>query len=468
VDLPGYPFATDDAALAALYLEIEARRTAILEVPGSGAVTGVFSFAGQVFAMRNTADGTATKLYRSTVTGWNEVTTPVLSPNGQLVIKQANFSGSAAGLELIGVDGKNPAFRFDGTTYTQITGPILPDAPTNLEILPSQVLLLAYRGGSFVFSKIGDPTVFDPVEGGGEIAVADEITEMQMQADNTCVIGCRNRTYMLYGTGKEDFQLKSLSTKVGMRMRTGQVLSDLIFLDDRGLSSLTRVQQFGDFAQSTVSQKVQPLLDQYISRDVCSVTVKTKNQYRLFFNDGLALFATFDSEGTPQFSMVNYGVPISCAYSAEDSSGAESVYVGGDNGFVYQMDKGFSFDGLEYESYLLTGFMNFGSPEIKKKWHKLVVECDSVTEVLLSAIAYLDYMDPDIPEDDLLIGSGDKWDLADWDNAIWGGSSMSWADMYISGVSRNIALYLSNTSDRMPPHIISNLYLHSKPVSRRR
>ncbi|WP_352311242.1 hypothetical protein, partial [Psychrobacter sp. W2-37-MNA-CIBAN-0211] len=93
-----------------------------------------------------------------TVTGWNEVTTPALSPGGQLVIKQANFSGSAAGLELIGVDGKNPAFRFDGTTYTQITGPITPDAPTNLEVLPSQVLLIAYRGGSFVFSKIGDPT----------------------------------------------------------------------------------------------------------------------------------------------------------------------------------------------------------------------------------------------------------------------------------------------------------------------
>lgn len=468
VDLPGYPFATDEAALAALDVEVEARRAAILQVPGSGKVLGVFTFSGIVYALRNDVSGNAANLYRSSGAGWQLVATPALLPDGQLIVKPANFTGSAATLEVIGVDGKNPAFRFDGTTYTQIVGPITPDAPTNLEILPSQVLLLSYGGGSFVFSAIGDPTNFNANENGGEIAVSDEITEIQVQADSTCVIGCKNRTYMLYGTSKADFQLKSLSTKVGMRKRTAQNLSELLFLDDRGLTMLSRVQQFGDFAQSAISQKVQPLIDQYAGREVCSATFKTKNQYRLFFEDGSALFSTFDANGAPQFSTVNYGVPIVCAYTSENESGIESVYAGSSDGYVYHLDKGFSFDGLEYESYLLTGFMSFGSPETKKKWHKLVVECDSVTEVLLNAIAYLDYMDPDLPDDALLIGSGARWDLADWDDAVWGGSSISWADLYISGLSRTIAIYLSNTSSKMPPHIISTLFIHSKPISRRR
>ncbi len=468
VDLPGFPFDTDEAALAALEVEMETRRALIQAVPGSGQVIGVFMFAGIVYAMRNIADGTAAKLYRATVAGWVEVTTPALAPDGRLFTRQTNFTGSAGTLEIIGVDGKNPAFRFDGTTFTQITGPITPDAPITLEVLPSQVLLLGYRGGSFVFSAVGDPTKFSSVDGGGEIAVADEITEMQVQADNTCAIGCRNRLYILYGTSKEDFQLKSLSTKVGMRTATAQSLSDTLFLDDRGLTMLARVQQFGDFAQATISQKVQPLLDQYAGRDMCSVTIKTKNQYRLFFTDGSALFITLAPDGTPQFTQVNYGVPIRCAFSGENAFGIESVFVGAENGFVYQLDKGFSFDGLEYEDYLLTGFMHFGSPETRKKWHKLVIECDSVTEVLMHAIAYFDFMSPDTPDSELIVGSGSKWDLSEWDNATWGSGSTNWADMYIAGVSRNIALHLSHTSKQLPPHIISNLYLHSKPISRRR
>lgn len=467
-DLSGFPFDTDDEALAALDAEVEARRALITAVPGAGPIIGVFMFAGIVYAMRNIADGTAAKLYRATVAGWVEVTTPVLAPDGRLFTRQTNFTGSAGTLEIIGVDGKNKAFRFNGTAFTQITGPITPDAPTVLEVLPSQVLLLGYRGGSFVFSAIGDPTKFSSVDGGGEIAVADEITDMQLQADNTCAIGCRNRLYILYGTGKEDFQLKSLSTKVGMRTATAQSLSDTLFLDDRGLTMLARVQQFGDFAQASISQKVQPLLDQYAGRDMCSVTIKTKNQYRLFFTDGSALFITLAPDGTPQFTQVNYPMPIRCAFSGEDLNGIESVFVGAENGFVYQLDRGYSFDGAEYESYLLTGFMHFGSPETRKKWHKLVIECDSVTEVLMSVIAYFDFMSPDTPDSELIIGSGSKWDLSEWDNATWGSGSTNWADMYIAGVSRNIALHLSNTSRQLPPHIISNLYLHSKPISRRR
>ncbi len=467
-DLPGFPFDTDQEALDALNAAIEARRSVILPVPGDGPVIGIFMFKGIVYAMRNVVGNAAAKLYRATVAGWVEVTTPVLAPNGRLFTRQTNFTGSAGTIEIIGVDGKNPAFRFDGITFTQIVGPISPDAPTVLEVLPSQVLLLGYRGGSFVFSAIGDPTKFSSVDGGGEIAVADEITEMQVQADNTCAIGCRNRVYILYGTNKEDFQLKSLSTKVGMRTATAQSLSDTLFLDDRGLTMLARVQQFGDFAQASISQKVQPLLDQYAGRDMCSVTIKTKNQYRLFFTDGASLFVTLAPDGTPQFTQVKYPPQIRCAFSGEDLSGIESVFVGAENGFIYQLDRGYSFDGAEYESYLLSGFMHFGSAETRKKWHKLVIECDSATKVLMHATAFFDYMSPDMPDGELIIGAGSKWDLSEWDDATWSGGTTSWADMYISGVSRNIALHLSNTSSQFPPHIISNLYLHSKPVSRRR
>lgn len=466
--LPGFPFATPEEMIIALKAARIARRDEILQVPGSGPVLGVFVFKGERYAFRNTADNLAAKLYRATAAGWAEVTTPALAPNGRYQFVETNFTGSAGDIEILGVDGGNKAFRFDGTTFTQITGPIVPDNPTHIEVLPSQVLLLAYRGGSFVFSAVGDPTKFSAVDGGGEIAVGQEITGLQVQADATCAVFTRNKTYMLYGSSKDDFQLKALALESGCISNTLQSMGSAVYLDDRGLTRLDRVQNFGDFDSAAISQKVQPLLLSKVLNTRCSMVMRGKNQYRLFFGDQTVLAMTMYGNEVQGFSELRYSFVANCTFSGEDTDGRELFFVGGVDGYVYQLERGNSFDGVAYASTFQTGFMSFGQAEYKKRWRKMVIEADSVTRVDAQFRCYYDYADPTIPLSGIMLGSGSKWDLSDWDDATWGGSSTSWTDQYIDGVSRNLAIYMATSSDYYPPHIVSQIHLHASPRGRRR
>lgn len=165
-DLPGFPYPDDATELTAVRAERNARRNAIQTVPGAGPMRGVVSYNGVVYAFRDNAQASACNMYQSSEAGWQLVATPALHPGGKYEFTIANFKGSASSINLYGVDGVNQAFEFDGVTFTQIAGAITPDAPKHIEALPSQVLLLAYRGGTFLFSGVGEPHQFSPVDGG--------------------------------------------------------------------------------------------------------------------------------------------------------------------------------------------------------------------------------------------------------------------------------------------------------------
>ena len=466
-ELPGAPFVTAEEAIEAVKAAQEARRLLIGPVPGSGQVLGVFGFAGKYYAFRNTVDGLAAKMWRASETGWQEVSTPALAPNGQYSFEEANFTGSAGTAEVIGTDGRNPAFRFNGTTFSQITGPITPDQPTYCAVLASNVLLLAYRGGSFVFSAVGDPTKFSPVDGGGEIAVGQEITGVSVMAEGTCAVFCRNKTYVLYGKSSADFQLTSLALNAGAISGTIQQMSMPVYLDDGGIKRLDRVQQFGDFENATISQKVQNFLTQRVGNSCCTFTVKSKNQYRLFFGDQTGLCLTMFGSDVLGFTEMRIGFTPRCAWSGEADQG-EIILAGAEDGYVYQMDSGNSHDGQSYPSWFQTGFMAFGSPEDKKRWMKLVVEVNSASRVSAQYVCYYDYADPNVPMTDTLLGTGSRWDLDYWNDAVWSGSYTSWNDIYLDGVSRNVAVYMMTMSDYYPPHVVSQMYLHYSPRGRRR
>ena len=473
-ELPGAPFPDDETGQAAIEAEREARRAVIGTVPGAGRILGILQLKGHVYAFRNAEDGTRAYMYRSTATGWQLVTTPFIQPDGRYEFCFTNFTGSAGDKEVIGVDGKNKAFRFNGTTYTPIDGPINPDTPIHCEALPSQVLLLAYRGGSFVFSSVGDPTKFSPVDGGGEIGCADEIVKVQLQANNACVIFCRHRTYMLYGRSDADFQLESLSKTTGAISESVQSIGDSVYLDDRGLTRLDRVQAFGNFEMATISQLVEPLLVRYVNRVTASFSIKDKNQYRLCFDDGTGLILTFTGREVAGYSTFDLGKTVYCTYSGEGLDGSEVVYFGSDDGYVYQLERGFTFDGEPVPFVCRPAFLNFGknNSENKKRFKKLVIEADTVGSAKVFVTPDFEYSDPSVPFHEstevAILGGGGYWDEATWDESLWSSASTFTADVYIAGVARNISVTISGEADKEPPHIVNSLLIHYSPRSRRR
>ena len=468
----GYPFASDALERAAILQEQQQRRNAIEQVPGSGRLLGGFVFSGAVYVFRNNLTGTGAHLYRATGAGWQLVATPTLLPNGRVKTLLANFTGSAGTKEIVGVDGVNPAFRFNGTTFTQIAGPIAPDAPTDLEVLPSQVLLLAYRKGSLVFSGVGEPTKFAAVDGGGEIPTADEIVALATQPDNSCAVFCRNRTYVLYGKSKADFNLTTLSSATGAIPHSVQNIGDSVYLDDRGLTRLNRVQQFGNFDMATISQKIEPLLKRYTGRVTASFVIKGKNQYRICFDDATGIIVTFFGAEVAGFSTFSFDRVVRCAFSDEDDQGREVVFIGSDDGYLYQLERGFSFDGQPISSTIRPAFYNGGSPDHKKRWRKIVLEVDTVSESTLVVTPDFDYSSPDTPADRsqtiIATGGGGYWDADAWDAFSWSAASTFTADIYIDGVARNMCLVINSTSADEPPHVLNSFLIHTSPLGRRR
>lgn len=468
-ELSGYPFNDDASELIELKTVREERRTAIQVVPGSGPIRGIVSFNGKVYAFRDSADATQCNMYESSEAGWVLVTTPTLTPGGRYEFSIANQGASSSTINLYGVDGKNHLFMFDGTTFSQITGPITNLFPTHLEVLASQVMVNSYPGGTFVFSAVGDFTDF---VNGGEIGVGDEITAMDLQANNSMAVFCKNRTYVLYGTSKLDFQLQDLSKTTGAVEYSVQTIGDSIYLDDRGMTRLNRVQEFGNFDMATMSQKIEPLLQKYARRVTASYAIKEKNQYRICFDDGTGVICTFFGREVAGFSTFDFGQVVRCAYSGEDANGFEVVFFGTDDGYVYHAEKGFSFDSLNIDHVVRPAFNSLGYPEYKKSWKKVVLEIDTVSKATITCIPEFDYSDPENPyhtaKEIIALGGGGYWDEGSWDEAKWSSASTFTADFYIEGVSRNMTVTFSGTTNNEPPHQLNSLILHYSMRGRRR
>ncbi len=468
-DLSGHPFETDTEQDAAVLDEQARRRQAIKSIDGSGRIRGIAQYQSHVYAFRDSADGKQCCMYKSSSNGWQKVTTPFLYPQGRYEFVLANFGASSETIKLYGVDGKNPLFSFDGERFEQIEGPIKHKYPTHLEVLSSQVMVNSYEGGTFVFSAVGDPTDF---LNGGEIGCGDDITALDLQANNALAVFCRNRTYVLYGTSKADFQLQDLSKTTGAIQGSVQTIGDSIYIDDRGMTRLNRVQQFGNFDMATISQKVEPLLARYAKRIVSSFVVKEKNQYRACFDDGTGLICTFFGSEVAGFSTFDYGKTVRCTFSGEDEAGGEVIYFGSDDGYVYQAERGFTFDGLAVSHVLRPSFTALQAVDYKKRWRKAVIEIDAISDVEMYCIPDFDYSDPSLPAHPPMVinaqGAGGYWDEGAWDETRWSAASTFTSDIYIDGISRNISVTFSGQALNEAPFIINSMIIHYSPRGRRR
>lgn len=471
------PYSSDEDELADLIIARESRRSAIQPVPGAGPVLGVFYFDDTTYAFRNNLAGDAAQLYKASDTGWQLVTTPVLKPSGYYRFRVLNFP-DRDGKEIVGVDGQNPAFLFDGQTFTQInnTGMGADDKPLALEVLPSDILLLAYRGGSLQYSALGNPEDFDVANGAGEIRVVDEIQELDLQAKDSCAVFCRNRTYILYGRVESQFELTNLNTNTGAIANTIQTIGDSIYLDDRGLTRLSRVQSFGNFDMVTMSQKVNNLLDNYRSRIACSTVIREKNQYRLFFNDGSGLICTFrgaDVVGYTTFELSG-GRRAHCTCNAETNEGAEVVFFGGDDGYVYQLERGTSYDGDDIITVMRTAFSSFGGGQIgiRKRLTRATLEVKVVNDVTLEFSPDFDYSNPDTPAHRVsevrTIGGGGYWDQATFNETYWSTALLYQASVYTRGTGMNVSGFCRTVSSVASPHVIASLVYRYIPLARRR
>ena len=391
------------------------------------------------------------------------------APGGKLQFHNANFTGSTATKKMYGADGVNKAFEFDGTNYIPIRTGMTTDTPSKVREHKGH-LFLSFLG-SVQYSSIGYPYGWTVVTGAGEIATGEVVTDFVAQSGNassaSLAIMTEGRTFVLYGTpGAADFQLVPSGDDIGAFAFCSQsVGNDTMMLTNRGIQRLRAVQDFGNFAYSAVSDLIQPLITAKRGLQLCSTTLKTRNQYRVFMNDNSAITVGLTGDKISGITPLDYGIPVRCVCTAETTGGTEVTMFGSDDGYVYQDNSGTSFDGAVITAWIRLPFNNLKGPRLRKRYRAAILELVVEEYSELNVTYDLGYGTVDVAQgiaavDQQLLAAGGFWDQATWEQFTWDAQAVGNPRISLDGIEKNISLLFYSSRDQDGSHTLQGVTIN--------
>jgi hypothetical protein len=421
------------------------------------------------------------------------------SPGGRYQFVNHNFFGGSATYRAYGCNGVDPAFEID---ENNIVSPILmPNNPATGSPPPNNTpflieehrnhLFLAFEGGSAQHSVVGEPLVWSGFLGAAEFGLGDELTSMNSIVGNVLVLSTTRETRGLYGTSVSDWELRIVAEQSGSLLFGSQKIDTVYSLDDLGISSVSRSDQFGDFISATVSQQVQPIVTAQRPRFNDSSIVRESNQFRLYFNDNsfLIMFIPAGTQTETQvrrrterspaeFGFGSYDLPVAMIYNTDDETGKERTYFvtsdATNEGVVYEDQIGKNFDGEEISSYVRTAFNHVGTPTLRKRFRRADLELNAPQTLSIQFAQDLTYSTAevssgitqltttDIEEVDIF-GGGGFWNDVNWDDFLWDASAIATARADLSGTGENIGFLIFNETAKAAAWEMQGITLHYDP-----
>lgn len=427
-----------------------------------GTGVGALTFASVTGTFQNNENLQVSAVTKAVANG--TLSTNTLPAGGRYDCIVENFYGASNLERVYCANGVGKAFDYDGTCIAFITTGMTTDTPAHIAAFANH-LFLSFPGGSLQNSSRGEPHEWTAVTGASEIGIGEEITALQPNVQGTLVVFGKNKVAILYGNDSSDFSMSMLNDDAGAIEWTVQKIGQPHYLDDAGVRTLNATQAFGDFRMGTVSQMVAPLFRAKRSAGltpVASIRVKARDQYRLWWSDGSGL-TIYLGRKNPECLPFNYGVVITSTWSGEDSDGNEIIFMGDEDGFVYQLEKGTSFDGSAVDASLRLAFNNIGTPQQNKRFLKAALEVDAAPNTEIGMTAEFAYGDPYQPagqQVDLTVsGSGGFWDEAYWDQFYWSSPVFGVAETPIDGLGRNISIAVASSETYREPHTLTGMTL---------
>lgn len=384
-----------------------------------------------------------------------------------------NFGGHSSTEYLYGANGVGRAFQFDGTNFAFIRTGMTTDTPEHV-INHKKHLFLMFAGGSCQHSGTGTPLVWSAITGAAELGLGQDGVGFEKVPGGLLAILCRNKTYILQGSSVADWVLAEHSEVSGAVEWSIQRLTSPLYLDDRGLTSLDAVQEFGNFKDNILSALVQPYIDGRLSLVAGAMVCKEKNQYRLFFTDGSGLYFTFSNHKLVGTTIVEFSKVVSCCWSGEDSAGKERMLFGVTDGYVYRMDSGTSQDGAELVSVMRLAFHHYGSPGVGKRFYSISLEMDLQDALSTDLTLYPDFTFSDANSPRATAQSidpgkiGGLYGSVKYEEFVWDGSLVGEAFAHIDGHGRNMGILIISTSTYGKPHTIHGATVDYAQRNRRR
>ncbi len=294
------------------------------------------------------------------------------------------------------------------------------------------------------------------------------------QTTGTMAIYQRSNTLMLYGTGVSSWNLVLFNTGTGCIPYTAENMAESYTLDDRGVIGMQPSLNYGNFEQNTLTAAMQPFIAQHRSKAVCSVLCREKSQYRVYFSDGTGLHITVVNGkymgAMPVFYPINSDtVPagLSNAWSGTASNGDEVILGCGTDGYVYQLDKGTSFDGANLGASLTLNFDSVRSPRLLKRFRKAALEMQGASYTEVDFFYNLGYGDSALPQVMPITYSANMlnstWGTMVWGTFFWGLSDLVPTECEMGGTAENVALSFASSNDYIESYTINSIIIHFTP-----
>lgn len=397
-----------------------------------------------------------------------------LPAGGRYTFKAHNFYGSKDRYRIYGANGVGNAFEFDETMLCPIFTGTPIDRPTHVGEIANH-LALGFRGGSVQTSSDEDPIVFDGELGAAEFGIGTDITDFQQSTETALAIFGAEKIAVLTGSDVDTYQMETITEEAGAEAWTAQKIGQTLYLDRRGLRSLSSTSAYGNFKTGLLTELIEPLFRakrKAGAKPVMSFVVKSKSQYRLVWDDGTGI-AVYMGRKSPEILPFEFGDmrPVAIA-TGEMNDGTEGIFVGAQDGYVYRLDSGTSQDGDPIRGFLMFPFNHLGSPQINKRYHSVRVELDAAPRTNLGLVAQFDYADGDKPHDGNLnffviggptndfraAGGGGAWDVSSWDEFFWSAPFEGEACARIAGIGRNISVLVASRRTAVEPRHIIRTY----------
>jgi hypothetical protein len=430
--------------------------------------------------------------------------TITLFAGGRYEFINHNFYGAASRERMYFVNGVNTAFEWDGevlapiqtgisaglnpavvgvyspvsvaphTTESPIYTPavVSPVVPEYQIIVSAQFdspafiaqyknhLFLGYTSGTILFSSLGEPLEYNTGTGAGEISFGQPITGLLEAASTSLVIFASNRCEYMTGDNADTFIVNPLTDASGAQPYSIQMMDEPMFLDDGGVRKLSATAAFGDWRMGSVTAPIETLIRQ--KRDsgvsvVASQRIKGKDQYRLFWSDTTGI-TVYVGRKHPETMPFKVSMQVFCACNGEVEQGrGERLFVGAQDGFVYEMNRGTSYDGAEIESYIRLPFNSAGSPSQHTRWMKATFELSTPDPITIGVAFDVDYArglggaETQVPvEAGSAIISTNCFPFVDWTPVE------ARLEYHLQGIGPNIAATLVHNSAVARQHTISS------------
>ena len=401
--------------------------------------------------------GEALKVGTTTYCSYVSSAPQTLKPNGRYRFRTYNFNASEnplTGFRLYGVNGLDFGFEYDQytNTFVQIETGMTSDTPQHLEV-HADYLFYAFKGGSLQNSGYQKPLIWSAVFGADARSVGEDVTFLREDVSETLVIGTRRRIWNLTGISTELFQVKKFSANTGAFENSDENTGHIVFVEDRGVTTMEQTAAYGNFEASSLSDKILDLVTNLLKNDtiIGAAVTRKKNIYRLIFGSGVVLVLSINADGSfGGWTQGIYTKRPSCfvsGFGQNVNAGpqVERCFMGSEDGYVYEMDKGRSFDGDTVQHFLRFTYYDSRRPDLYKRYRMLTVDVQPEGACTLQVGVDYNYGNRQGQTNQVLNFSGDGgfWNVAVWDQFVWSAATYTQAKMKIEGEGVNIGLFFS-------------------------